>query len=235
MNLSKKTARQAGFLYLLASLTALPGLLYVPGKLFVRGDMTATANHLRASDGLLRLGVGSELCSHIIFIYLVVLLYRLFRPVNEGQASLMAILILVSLPIVFINVLTEIAAAALVGGEYSAVFDRAQLDALAYLLLRLHSRGFAVAEIFWGLWLFPFAIVVIQSGFIPRVLGYLLIIAGCGYLLDSLTVLFVPGPSELAHQIARLLTAGELPIIFWLLIWGTKQGSAATTQPVIPD
>ena len=228
MRSDKKTARLAGFLYLLASITALPGLLYVPNKLFVRGDMAATANMLRASDPLLRLGIASELFSHVVFIFLALVLYRLFKAVSEKQAVLMATLILVSMPIVFINVLNEIAAALLVSGDFSSVFDRAQLDAFAYLLLRLHSRGFAVAEIFWGLWLFPFASLVIRSGFIPRVLGFLLIIAGCGYLVGSVASLLVAGQTPVANRVASILTAGELPIIFWLLIWGVKRSESTS-------
>jgi hypothetical protein len=93
VNLMKKTARLAGFLYLLASIIALPGLLYVPGKLFVRGDAAATANNLRASESLLRLGIASELFSSVVFIFLVFVLYRLFEGVSNKQAGLMATLV----------------------------------------------------------------------------------------------------------------------------------------------
>ena len=177
---------------------------------------------------MLRLGIASELVSHVVFIFLVLVLYRLFKAVSEKHAVLMATLILVSMPIVCVNVLNEIAAAALVNGDFSAVFDRAQLDGLAYLLLRLHSRGFAVAEIFWGLWLFPFAILVIRSGFIPRVLGLLLIVAGCGYLTGSVTSLLVVGQLPVVNRVVAVLTTGELPIIFWLLIWGVKRNDTAS-------
>src|SRR2546428_7340472 len=174
MNSIKKQARFAGMLYLLASIPVPFGLIYVPSKLIVSGDATGTANHIRASETLFRLGIASELFGFIMFIFVVLALYRLFKRVSEKHALAMAILLLVSIPISLLNVLNDIAALVLVSGaNFLSAFETRQLDALAYLFLRLHSQGFVVAEIFWGLWLFPFGILVIRSGFIPRLLGFL--------------------------------------------------------------
>ena len=223
MNSTKKQARVAGLLYLLASIIGFFCLAYVPGKLIVSGDATATADHVRASPNLLRFGIASELTSFIIFIFVVLALYRLFKTVSEKYAVAMATLLLVSIPISLLNVLNEIAALILVSGaDFLSAFEKGQLDALAYLFLRLHGQGFVVAEIFWGLWLFPFGVLVIRSGFIPRFLGVLLFIAGSGYLASSFTSLLLPSYRHLVDQFAMVLTAGELPIIFWLLIWGAK-------------
>lgn len=224
MNSTKKQARIAGLWYLLLGITAPIGLLYVPGKLIVAGDAAATAEHLRTSGWLLRIGIGSELFHQAVCIFLVLALYRLFKAVNEQHASLMVILgALVSVPIMFLNVLNEIAALILVSGaNFLSVFEKPQLDALAYLFLRLHSQGIIVASIFWGLWLFPFGILIIRSGFIPRVLGYLLFIAGSAYLASSFTSLILPLYRHLVDQVALILELGELPIMFWLLIWGAK-------------
>lgn len=223
MNPTKKQARVAGLLYVLLGITAPIGLVYVPGRLIVPGDATATADHLRASDSLLRLGIGSELFHQIVVIFLVLALYRLFKAVNQKHAVMMVILSLIPVPIVFLNVLNEIAALVLVSGaNFLSVFEKGQLDALAYLFLRLHNQGIIVASIFWGLWLFPFGILVIRSGFIPRVLGILLFIAGFAYLVSSFTSLFLPRYAPLVNQFAMVLYAGELPIMFWLLIWGAK-------------
>jgi hypothetical protein len=219
MNQTKKTARVAGFLYLLIGITAPIGLLYVPGTLIVPGDATATADHIRASESLLRVGIMSELFHQVIVIFLVLTLYRLFKAVNETHARLLVILgALVSVPIVFLNVLNEIAALVLVSGAgFLSAFEKGQLDALAYLFLRLHGQGFVVAEIFWGLWLFPFGVLVIRSGFIPRFLGVLLFIAGSGYLASSFTSLLLPSYRHLVDQFAMVLKIGEVPITFWLL------------------
>src|SRR5437764_7212011 len=162
MNSVKKQARVAGVLYLLASIPAPFCLIYVPSKLIVPGDATATANHVRASGTLLRFGIASELISSIVFIFVVLALYRLLKGVNKKNALAMVILLLVSIPISLLNALNDIAALILVSGaDVLSVFDKRQLDALAYLFLRLHIQGFVVAAIFWVLWLFPFAILVI--------------------------------------------------------------------------
>lgn len=218
-----KAARVAGVLYLLIAITAPIGLMYVPGKLIVPGNATASANNIRASEWLLRIGMGSELFHQIVGIFLVLALYRLFKAVNERHALQMVILSLTPVPIVLLNVLNEIAALVLVSGaDFLSVFDMRQLDAMAMLFLRLHSQGIIVASIFWGLWLFPFAMLVIRSGFIPRVLGVLMMIAGSAYLASAFTSLLLPQYGKLVGQIALLLETGELPIIFWLLIWGTR-------------
>src|SRR5438477_12229266 len=223
MNSTKKQARFAGLLYLLASIPAPFALIYVPNSLIVSGDATATANHLRASETLFRLGIVSEVFGFIMFIFVVLALYRLFNRVSEKHALAMAILLLVSIPISLLNVLNDIAALVLVSGaDFLSVFETRQLEALAYVFLRLHGQGFVVAQIFWGLWLFPFGILVIRSGFIPRLLGYLLFVAGFGYVASSFTSLLLPPYAHLVDRFAGLLELGELPIIFWLLIWGAK-------------
>jgi hypothetical protein len=219
-----KTARVAAVLYLLMVLTAPFALIYVPRKLIVPGDATATAERLRASESLVRLGIGSELFHQAVAIFLVLALYRLFKPVNEKLAVLVVILgALVSVPIVFLNVVSEIAALILVSGaDFLSVFEKQELDALAYLFLRLHEQGLVVTSVFWGLWLFPFGMLVIQSGFIPRLLGVLLIIAGSAYLASSFASLVLPRYAELVDRFAMVLAFGELPFTLWLWIWGVR-------------
>lgn len=211
-------------LYFLLALSAPLGLLYVPGKLIVAGDATATADRIRASEGLLRLGIASELVHQAIAIFLVLALYRLFKPVDEYLAKQVVVLgALVSVPIVFVNVLNDLAAWTLVSGaSFLAVFERPQLDALAYLFIRLHGQGISIASIFWGLWLFPFGLLVIRSRFIPKLLGYLLWVAGAGYTVDAFVTLVVPQYSALLSSVTQALVMAEVPIIFWLLIWGAK-------------
>ena len=215
-----KALRTAALLYLLMIISAPIGLLYVPSTLIVPGNATATADHIRASEWLFRIGIGSELFHQAIAIFLVLALYRLFKPVNEQHAKLMVILgALVSVPIIFVNVLNEIAALILVNGaDFLSVFSKSQLDALALLFLRLHEQGTEIVQIFWGLWLFPYGILVIRSGFIPRLLGVLLFIAGTGLLASSFTSLILPQFGFLFGQIAMVLDFGEFPIIFWFFI-----------------
>jgi len=235
MTAIKKQARKAGVLYFLVLLIAPIGLVYVPGKLYVRENATATADHIRNSESLLRIGISSELLHEALWVFVVLALYELLKTVNQNHARQMLILgALVSVPIVFINVLNEIAAMLLVSGaDVFAVFNRNQLDALAFLFYRLHGQGLNVASVFWGLWLFPFGALVIRSGFIPRFLGLLLILAGIGYVMSSFTTLLLPQYRGTVDTIAGILNFGELPIIFWLLIWGAKTPALKGEVPVI--
>ncbi len=222
MRTIKKQARLAGFLYFLIGITAPIGLLYVPGKVIVSGDATATADRIRASESLFRIGIASELIPQVIAIFVVLALYRLFKGVNEARARELVILgALVSAPIMFVNVLNELAALILVSGvAFLSVFDRPQLDALAYLFIRLHTQGLDVASIFWGLWLFPFGVLAVKSGFIPRIFGYLLFVAGFAYVVNAFTSLLVPQYASQVGKVAMILYFGEPPIMLWLLIMG---------------
>jgi hypothetical protein len=237
MELPKRTARLAGLLYLLSSLTAPFALLYVPGRLFVEGDPAATAERLRSLESLARAGIAAELLGQVLFIFVALTLYRLFKPTSATPALTMLVLILISFPIVFLNVLNELAALNLAGGgtgaRVSSLLDSHQRDALAYLAMHLHGQGYMVAQIFWGLWLFPFGTCVLRSGFIPRVLGYLLMIAGGGYVASSLAALALPQYQHAVDRVTTITNFGELPIIFWLLIWGAKEqrGRARPGQP----
>jgi len=226
---SNKTARVAGLLYLLVAITGAFSIVYVPATLIVLADATATADRIMSSEWLLRLGILSELISAVAFIFLVLALHRLFKATSEKLASLMVIFVLVSVPISFVNVLNEIAALVLLRGpDFLSVFDRRQLDALALLFLRLHSQGlFVVAGVFWGLWLLPLALLVMKSGFAPRAVGFLLVLAGVAYVAVSATSLLLPQYLPLVSTVALLLEAGELPMIVWLLLTGAKGAARA--------
>jgi Domain of unknown function (DUF4386) len=232
---TKHQARVAGVLYLVMGVIAPIGLEIVPGKLIVSGNPAATVEHIRASEGLVRLSIASELIHQAIGVFLVLALYRLFKAVDDALAKQLVVLgALVSVPIMFVNVLNEIAALFLVSGNnFLSAFGKPQLDALAYLFFRLHGQGITVASIFWGLWLFPFGLLVIRSGFIPRVIGFLLMIAGSAYLASSFTTLILPMYAPMVSQVTFPLYFGELPIMFWLLIWGARtRPAAAPAAPV---
>ncbi len=228
MSSIKKQARLAGWLYLLVVVVAPFGMMYVPGELIVSGDATATADLIRNSQLLFRLGILSELVGAILMTFVVVALYWLFKAVDEKLALLMLILgALISAPISLLNGVNNMAALALARGANSlSVFGPAELDSLSYLFLLLHTKTIMVGQIFWGLWLFPFGMLVMRSGFIPRFLGVLLFIAGFGYLIDTATALLLPQFKPTVTQITLIMNIGEMPIVFWLLIWGAKEKPA---------
>jgi hypothetical protein len=223
MHPTVKAARVAGAVYLSMAFTAPFSLIYVPSKLIVRGNATATADNILAHETMFRLSTLAELLGQVIFICLGFALYRLLRDVNRTWAWLMVGFVLVSAAVGFLNALNNSAALILFrGGEFLTVFDKPQRDALAMLFLRLHSHGHFINEIFWGLWLFPFGLLVFRSGFLPRVLGVWLMINCFGYLALSVTALFFPAYYEFAFRIAQPLLFGELAIMLWLLIKGAK-------------
>src|SRR5213080_2312542 len=219
----KKAARIAGFIYLSMVFTAPFSLIYVPSKLIVRGNAPATADNILAHETMFRLSIFGDLIGQVIFICLGIALYRLLSKVNKTWAALMVGFVLVSAAVGFLNTLNNIAALILFrGGEFLTVFDTAQRNALAMLFIRLHSQGIFIDEIFWGVWLFPFGLLVFRSGFLPRFLGVWLIINCFGYVALSATALFFPEYYGAAFRYSQPLLFGELAILLWLLIKGAK-------------
>jgi hypothetical protein len=230
MHPTDKAARVAGAIYLSMVFTAPFSLIYIPSKLIVRGNATATANNILAHETLFRLGMVADLISSVIFICLVLALYRLLSGVNKTLASLMVALVLVSAAVGFINVLNNVAALILFrGADFLVVLEKPQRDVLGMLFIRLHGQGNIINEIFWGLWLFPFGVLVMQSRFLPRILGVWLIINGFAYVALSLTGLLAPQYMDKVYNIVFPVLFGELAIMLWLLIKGAKVKPLAAT------
>ena len=223
MHPTDKTARIAGALYLSMAIPAPFSLLYLPGKLIVPGNAAATASNILGSEALFRLGIVAELASAIIFLFLVMALYRLLSGVNQNHARLMVGLVLVSVAITFANMVNNIAALILArGADFLSVFDKPQREALALLFLRLHGQGNLVNQIFWGLWLLPFGVLVMRSRFLPRILGVLLIVNGVAYVVISLTSLLLPRYGNVIFNASLPALLGELWIMLWLVIKGVN-------------
>jgi hypothetical protein len=225
MTPTSKNARIAGFLYLLLVIAGPIRLMYIPSKLFVRGNASATANNIAAHENLFRLGIVSDLFCGTILIFVVLALYRLLKGVDQNHAVLMVILggVLPS-AVDFSIALNDAAVLILVrGADFLSVFDKPQRDALAMLFLRIHGQGILAAEIFWGLWLFPLAILVYRSRFLPRFLGVWLIINGFAYEAISLTGLLLPQYEDMVSNIAFPALTGEVVFMLWLLIKGAKE------------
>jgi hypothetical protein len=227
MRSTRQQARYAGLLYVLMCVTGLPGLLFIPNALIVDGDAAATANHLRAFPTLLRWGIASELFHQVVFAYLALALYDLFRTVNRSAATQLVLLVAMSVPIMFLNTLNEFAALILVGApSFLATFPRPQLDSLAYLFLRLHGEGIGVVDVFWSLWLVPFGLLVYRSGFLPRALGVLLFAGAAGAMIGALTSVLPTLSVGAVGTIGQVLALGELPIIVWLIFPGAREPRA---------
>jgi len=218
----KTQARRAGALYFLFLIVGLFDMLGFSGFM-VPGDATATARNIVAAEGTYRIGILTDLVTLLVFIVLVVSLYHLLKGVDKWHAMLMVLLVSVGVAIGCVNLLSKVAPLILLhGAAYSSVFTEPQLNALALGFLSLNTSGNDVASVFWGLWLLPFGILVVKSGFLPRVLGILLLVAGLGYLTSGVTSIVLPAYSQVVSKATMPLLFGEFPIIFWLLIKGAR-------------
>ena len=229
MDKKKKTARLAGLYYLIMAATGPIGLMLVPSKIIVSGDPAATVQNVISNEFLLRIGIISNLVCQISFIFLVLALYRLFKETNEKQSKLMVSLVIAAVPIAIFNEVNYAAVLVLIKNSYFLkAFSADQLNSLVMMFLNLHGQGEIIASIFWGLWLFPFGYLVIKSGFIPKILGVLLMIGCFSYLIDSSFALLIPKHRDIVTNILMLpLSAGELSMILWLLIKGVNEKSPA--------
>src|SRR5438445_9844184 len=166
-------------------------------------------------------------------MWVALALYDLLKGVNQRHASLMLGLIVVSIPIALLNELNAIAALILVrGADFLSIFEKPQRDALAMLFLNLHSHGFGIAEIFWGLWLFPLGLLVYRSRFLPRFLGVWLALAGFAWVILSLTGILLPQYQDKADSYSQPAFFGEIVFMLWLLIRGAKPQAAASSSAV---
>ena len=173
-----------------------------------------------ASELLFRFGFVGGLITQTLQILLVLVLFKLLKPVSRNIAWLMVIFSLVGIPIAMLNLLNQFAALLLLSGaDYLTVFDAGQLHALVMLFLELQSHGVSIAAIFWGLWLLPLGYLVFKSGYIPGILGILLIIGGFGYLIDFATFFLIP---SFGVEISQFTFIGELLLPLWLLIKGVN-------------
>jgi uncharacterized protein DUF4386 len=223
MRSTRNPGRFAGVLYVLTSIVGFFAMGYVPRNLIVDGNATATASNIAAHETLFRLGIAGELIGQAGFLFVALALYVLLKGVNRRQATLMVTLIALSIPIAFLNELNAIAALVLVrGADFLSVFAKPQRDALAMLFINLHGHGFDVAELFWGLWLFPLALLVYRSRFLPRLLGVWLAIAGFAWVILSLTGVLLPQYQDKVYTDSQPAFFGEIAFMLWLVIKGAK-------------
>ncbi len=231
-----KNARVAGLIYVVGSLVAVVRLIYIPNTLIVSENATATVNNIARHELLFRLGILSQLLTGALWIFVTLALYRLFKGVDRRLAVLMVILgSLMQVPIFFVNSVNDAAALMFVRGtDFLSLFDKPQRDAFAMLFLNLHHQCDLANEIFWGLWLLPFGLLVYRSRFLPRVLGVWLMIACFGYLASSFTGILFPAYEDNVINYTQPVLLAEVAIMLWLIIMGAKEQRAGPQYPDNP-
>lgn len=223
MKVDRKTSVLAGCLYLV--------LLFGSGfaevtrnSLIVGGDAVTTAANILSHEALFKASLISDLVGQTAFLLLGLALYKLFAPANRKHAILLVVFVAVSVPMAMLNQLNQFAALHLLGGiDYLQVFSPEQLTAQAMFYLDLRQYGVYITGIFWGLWLFPFGLLVYRSGCYPRLIGALLMVGCFGYLIDFGVRFLLPGFPAVAYPGLAVATVAELSAIGMLLYYGLKR------------
>ncbi len=218
-----RTARRAGLLYLVISILASISYFYLRPHFVVPRDPASTARNILANEQLYRVGILIDLLTQVLFIFLALELYRLFREVDRNQARIMVGLVGVGTAVQFAGFALNAAPLIFLGqGDALSAFTRPQLEGLAYASLSLGEKQGEQLTLLWGLWLFPFAVLTIRSGFLPKFLGVLLILTGVAYVLTCVVSLVFPAQAERVGGFLLPFYFGELIVVLWLAFVGAR-------------
>jgi hypothetical protein len=210
-------------LYPIWAVVGLFSIIYVPITLIVVEDAAATASNILANESLFRMGIAGSLITQLIHIAVVLVLYKLYKTVNKDHALLLVVLGLVGVPISMLNTLNRVAALLLAsGGDYLKVFSSEQLQALMMFFLNMNEQGIFIATIFWGLWLLPLGYLIYNSGYFPKILSVLMILAGIGYTLEPFVRFLLPNFTAMILPVLYLLVMGEIIFMGWVVLKGAK-------------
>lgn len=228
MSSNNKTARVAGLVYLVCIVTGIFSLMYVPSLIHVHGDATATVNNIIASESLFRLSIAVGAVGYIAFLILPLVLYRLLNPVDRNAAVLMVAFAAIFVPIDFVAIANQLDVLSILdGAKYQQAFTAEQLHARIMSLLDAYYNRTLVSEIFWGLWLLPFGYLVFKSGFLPKILGILLMLGCVSYLITFFGQILSPH-NEIPGFVMLPASLGEIGICLWLLIMGVRKPTPST-------
>jgi len=223
INSINKTARIAGGLYLFIAVCG--GFAFFAGyeNLIVASDAIATANNVMASESIFRMGIVGDSLLILGEIVLTVLLYLLFKPVSKTLSMVAAFARFAMTAMIGMNILNKLIVLQLLSGaEYLAVFNYAQIQALAMVFLTAYGYGSLIWGVFFGFHLFIIGYLIFKSDFLPRIFGVLFIFASFGYLIDSIGRFTFPQFEEIYTLIILATIPAELSLAFWLLFKGVN-------------
>ena len=230
----KRLARIAGSMYLVVAVLGGFAELMVRQGIVEPGNPAATADNIRGSAGLFRLGFAADLVQATMFLFTAMALYLLLRHVHELMARAMVVIVAVSVAIICLNLLNQYTALSLATGETNAsAFGAAGSAALAGLFADMHANGYLIAQMFFGLWLLPLGYLVYRSGSFPKALGVVLAIGAVGYLVDLFAHFLAPGVAESIETFVVAPAAiGELWFVAYLLAKGVRVAEPKALVPV---
>ncbi len=229
MKATKGTAHLAGVLYVLMGVTGFYNLMVVPSSL--GSTASVVAGHIAAAELTYRVGLLSGLLANVFFVGLAVVLYALFKSVDRDQVRLLMAFVAVEIILGLADLTFQGAPLVLLSGaDFLSGFTRPQLESLTMIFLKLYGLGIRFAMMFWGLWLVPLGILVIKSGWFPKLLGWLLFAAGAAYVTVSVTWILFPAQASAVNSVAMsFYSIGEGATILWLLIMGAKVPAQAAS------
>jgi hypothetical protein len=220
MNSINKTARMAGLFYLIYIIASVVADLF--GH-FVFADASATINHILAHESQFRIGVVISLFSHVLFLLAAWYLYGLLKTVNKNIALLFLLFNLGGFAILVYSHINLFSSLMLLSGaDYLKVFQPDQLQAQATFFINSYHNGSTIAQIPFGVWLFPLGYLVFKSGFLPKILGILLVADCFGLLLYVCQRFLLPDFGVIAYPCWVLGFIAEFGLALWLLIKGVK-------------
>jgi hypothetical protein len=212
----KTTARKAGLLYLLQIPLGVFGIIYVPKFLIVSNNMAQSTANILANEFTFRLSIVSAILCALVTIGTGYFIYKVLVAVNKSYAKMIMIFTMIVAPITMINELNHVLILLLLkSDELKASYSTAQIQGLVNLFLDLHHYGLQIVNIFFGLWLLPMGYLIIKSGYIPKIIGFFLLLTCFGYQLDFLLCFLKP---DFGIIISEYTWLGEVMMVFYLLI-----------------
>lgn len=216
MNPGCKTARTAGLLYLLYVLTSVIANLF--GK-FVFVEAPVTVNHIMNHATQFRIGFVINLFSAVLFLLAAWALYVLLKPVNKDLALLFLLFNVAGFAVWLFSSLCLFGSLVILNGaETSKAFQPDQLQALAMFFFGVYKTGVVIAQVPYGIWLFPLGYLVLRSGFLPNILGMLLITDGICQFVYVCQRLILPDLGIIAYPCMVISFIAEVSLALWLAI-----------------
>jgi len=215
-------ARVGGILYFVVIVAAIFAQVFVRSRLTVPGDASATAANILASEFLFRTGIAAELVVLLCDVALALIFFVLLRPVSRNLALLAAFLRVVMAAISGVNALNHFDALLwLQATPYAVGIEPTLLQTMAYHALKTHAYGFHVALVFFGVCCLILGVLIHRSGFLPKILGSLMIVAGICYLINSFASFLAPViAGKLGPAILLPALVAEVSLAFWMMIRG---------------
>jgi hypothetical protein len=228
MNSTTKIARTAGLLYLLYVITSIIANLF--GK-FVFVEAPVTVDYIMTHAIQFRIGFVINLFSAVLFLLAAWALYVLLKPVNKDLALLFLLLNLAGFAVWFFSSLCLFAGLVILNGaETTNAFQPDQLQALAVFFVSLYKSGVFIAQVPYGVWLFPLGYLVLKSGLLPRIFGVLLVADGICQFVYVCQRLILPELGIIAYPCMVISFIAEFSLALWLSIKAVKPRLSANPE-----